>query len=142
MAPIVIDNGVPESIAALAIPLLDDPDAQVREAAVLTGPAGLDWRAFLSRETVPSVRRAVVLQLARTAGEEAIPDLAGLLRSDDWQVRALCAEALARLGECVVETVKPLVHDEDQRVRVAAVRVLLHLRQDTWLKHEFGLVTT
>ncbi len=34
---------------------------------------------------------------------------------------------------------KPLVHDTDENVRIAAVRVLLNLAEDEWLKHELGL---
>jgi HEAT repeat protein len=134
---ILQENGVPETITALAIPLLEDPDARIREAAVLAGPSGVDWRALLTREGEPAVRRALIRQLARSAGEDAIPDLIAFLATDDWQVRAFCAEALVSLGDSVVEKVKPLVSDADQSVRVAAVRILLDLQQDTWLKQEF-----
>jgi hypothetical protein len=91
------ENEVPASIAALALPLLEDPEPQIRQAAALAAPAGLDWRALLARETVPAVRRALVLRLAWAAGEESTRELAALLRSDDWQIRAICAGALARV---------------------------------------------
>jgi HEAT repeat protein len=133
------ETRVPESIAALPVGLLNDPDPEVREAAVLASPAKLDWRAFLIRETVSSVRRACVAQLARSDGDDAILDLIAFLRSDDWQLRTVSAQALIKLGSSAAEAVKPLVHDPDQRVRVAAVRVLLDLQQDKWLEQEFQL---
>jgi hypothetical protein len=133
------ETRVPESIAALPVGLLNDPDPEVREAAVLASPAKLDWRAFLIRETVSSVRRACVAQLARSDGDDAILDLIAFLRSDDWQLRTVSAQALVKLGSSAAEAVKPLVHDPDQRVRVAAVRVLLDLQQDKWLEQEFQL---
>jgi hypothetical protein len=133
------ETGVPESIAALPVGLLNDPDPEVREAAVLASPANLDWRAFLIREGVSSVRRACVAQLARSDGDDAILDLIAFLRSDDWQLRTVSAQALIKLGSSAAEAVKPLVHDPDQRVRVAAVRVLLDLQQDKWLEQEFQL---
>jgi len=131
------ETRVPESIAALPVGLLNDPDPEVREAAVLASPAKLDWRAFLIRETVSSV--ACVAQLARSDGDDAILDLIAFLRSDDWQLRTVSAQALVKLGSSAAEAVKPLVHDPDQRVRVAAVRVLLDLQQDKWLEQEFQL---
>jgi HEAT repeat protein len=130
------ESGVPEFIATMAAGLLDDPDPKIREAAVQAAPKWLDWRAFLLRETIPSVRRACVPQLLRSEGDKAIPDLIALLRSDDWQLRTVSAQALVQLGASGAEAVKPLVHDQDQRVRVAAVRVLLDLQQDEWLQEE------
>jgi HEAT repeat protein len=132
-------TGVPESISTLAAALLEDPDPEVRGAAILASPAGLDWRTFLLRETVPSVRRACIPQLLHSEGDKAIPDLIALLRCDDWQMRTVAAQALVQLGPSGGEAVKPLVHDQDQRVRVAAVRVLLDLHQDAWLHQEFLL---
>ncbi|AXC11917.1 hypothetical protein ACPOL_2601 [Acidisarcina polymorpha] len=131
------ETGVPDSISASALSLLDDPDPEVREAVVLAAPPGLDWRALLDRETIPSVRRACVSQLVRSEATKAIPDLVGLLRSDDWQMRTVAAQALVKLGSPGAEAVKLLVHDENPTVRVAAVRVLLDLKQDAWLEDEF-----
>jgi HEAT repeat protein len=133
------ETRIPGSIAILPVGLLNDPDPEVREAAVLASPANLDWRAFLIREIVPSVRRACVAQLARSDGDDAILDLIAFLRSEDWQLRTVSAQALVQLGSSAAEAVKPLVHDPDQRVRVAAVRVLLDLQQDKWLEQEFQL---
>jgi HEAT repeat protein len=61
--------------------------------------------------------------------------------SNDWRLRAAAADAIAAMGARSAEPMKPLVHDTDENVRIAAVRVLLNLGEDEWLKHELGLTT-
>jgi hypothetical protein len=56
-------------------------------------------------------------------------------------LRAAAADAIAGMGPRCAERMKPLVHDTDENVRIAAVRVLLKLAEDEWLKHELGLTT-
>jgi hypothetical protein len=91
------DSSVPEAIESIAAKMLGDPDAEVREWAVRAAPASQDWRAFLEREQVAFVRRACIPQLARSEGEKAKSDLIEFLHSEDWQIRALAAAALARM---------------------------------------------
>lgn len=127
---------VPESIRSLAGTFLLDPDPAVRQAAVAGAPPGVNWREFLASETNSAVRFAALAQLVRTEGERTIPDLIDLLRSSDWQVRAVAASCLISLGTMAADAVKSLVHDADPNVQTAAVRILLALQQDAWLKQE------
>ena len=132
-------SAVSQPVRAMALPLLEDADAEVRALAASASPAGPDWGAFIEHEVNPLVRRAAVIQLARTEGKRAIPDLLQLLCAENWQVRAVAAESLVSLGMAAAEAVKPLVHDDDQNVRIAAARILLDLEQDSWLQLEFGI---
>ncbi len=100
-----------------------------------------DFRPFLDQETERHVRPAAVTQLGKQEGEDALPTLIQLLRSNDWRLRAAAADAIAGMGPRCAERMKPLVHDTDENVRIAAVRVLLNLAEDEWLKHELGLTT-
>jgi HEAT repeat protein len=70
-----------------------------------------------------------------------LPTLIQLFRSNDWRLRAAAADAIAGMGPRCAEQMKPLVHDTDENVRIAAVRVLLNLGQDGRLKHELVLAT-
>jgi hypothetical protein len=130
------EREVAESVRALAIPFLHDQNPAMRCAAVSVGPSRVDWRAFLRLERDLPTRQAALMQLVKVEQAQAIPDLLEHLRDDSWQMRAIASDALVRLGDAVVEVVKPLVHDPDQSVRVAADRILLDLRQDTWLRQE------
>jgi hypothetical protein len=125
----------------LAAKFLNHPSAAVRAAAAHASPPGVDWRTFLDKETEWQVRAAAVTQLAKQEGEAALPTLIQLLRSNDWRVRAAAADAIAGMGPRCAECMKPLVHDTDENVRIAAVRVLLNLGEDEWLKHELVLTT-
>lgn len=129
---------VPAAVRSLASPFLSDHDPQLREAAVSAVPPHVDWREFLASEKCTAVRVALIRQLAKTQGEQAIPDLLHFLRTSDWQERSAVAECLIVLGRSAVDAVKPLVHDADENVRIAAVRVLLGLEQDSWLERELA----
>jgi len=129
------------SIRELAAEFLNDRSAIVRAAAAHASPPGVDWRAFLDRETQWRVRAAAIPQFAKQEGANALPALIQFLGNDDWRLRAAAADAIAVLGARSAESMKPLVHDTNENVRIAAVRVLLNLGQDEWLKHELGLTT-
>lgn len=131
-------DGEQESLRALALPFLADPDPWVREAAVWASPAACEWRTLLAREADPIVRRACVFQLATLEQEQAIPDLIQFLHSEDWQLRSVSAEALVKLGVIAVDQIKPLVHHSNRNVRISALRILLDLKQDSWLKRELS----
>jgi HEAT repeat protein len=126
-------------IRKLAAEFLNDRSAIVRAAAAHAFPPAVDWRAFLDQETDWRVRAAAITQLAKQEGENALPTLIQFLRSNDWRLRAAAADAIASMGAPSAELMKPLVHDSDENVRIAAVRVLLNLTEDEWLKHELGL---
>ena len=127
---------VPESIRTLAVTFLSDPDPAVRQAAIAAAPLGVNWREFLSSETNSAVRSEAMVQLAKSECEQAILDLIQFLRSSDWQARAVAAGCLITLGTVAADGVKPLVHDADQNVQTAAVRILLALHEDAWLEQE------
>jgi hypothetical protein len=127
---------VPESVRGLATAFLSDPDPAVRQAAVGASPPGVNWWEFLAHETDNAVRSEAVMQLAKTECEQAIPYLIDSLRSGDWQVRAVAASCLITLGTASATAAKPLVRDGDQNIQTAAVRILLALHEDEWLKQE------
>jgi len=129
------------SIRKLAAEFLNDRSAIVRAAAAHASPPAVDWRAFLDKETDRQVCAAAITQLAKQEGQNALPTLIQFLGSIDWHFRATAADAIAGLGAGTAELMKPLVHDTDENVRIAAVRVLLNLVEDQWLKHELGLTT-
>jgi hypothetical protein len=129
------------SIRKLAVEFLNDRSAIVRAAAAHASPPGVDWRAFLDQETHWRVRAAAIAQFAKQEGENAWPALIQFFGSNDWRLRAAAADAIAAIGARSAEPMKPLVHDTDENVRIAAVRVLLNLGEDEWLKHELGLTT-
>jgi hypothetical protein len=129
------------SIRKLAVEFLNDRSPIVRAAAAEASPPGVDWRAFLDQETHWRVRTAAIAQFAKQEGENAWPALIQFFGSNDWRLRAAAADAIAAMGARSAEPMKPLVHDTDENVRIAAVRVLLNLGEDEWLKHELGLTT-
>lgn len=114
-----------------AEPLLEwstAPDGETR-AAVWTALAtiGLDDRGFyhaikaLNANEAP-VRAAAARALARTGRNDAIPYLSGKL-DDTWEVSAVCALSLARLGPAGIQALKDrqaagagLGHDLAQQV--------------------------
>jgi HEAT repeat protein len=129
------------SIRKLAVEFLNDRSAIVRAAAAHASPPAVDWRSFLDQETDRQVRAAAITQLAKQEGQNALPTLIQFLGSNDWRLRATAADAIAGMGARSTELMKPLVHDTDENVRIAAVRVLLNLAEEEWLKHELSLTT-
>jgi HEAT repeats len=135
------EKEVAVSIRKLAAEFLNDRSAIVRAAAAHASPPAVDWRSFLDQETDRQVRAAAITQLAKQEGQNALPTLIQFLGSNDWRLRATAADAIAGMGARSTELMKPLVHDTDENVRIAAVRVLLNLAEDEWLKHELSLTT-
>ncbi len=84
----------------------------------------------------PLVRRACLTALRKCEGERALPELVDALREQDWQIRAVAAKELAALGAPVIENVRPLVHDSQEYIRIAAVAVLAELEDYAWLERE------
>jgi HEAT repeat protein len=111
--------------------VLGSEDGALRRAVAALGPPGVDWRAFLATESDASVRRVCLIQLRKSEQEGSIPDLIRELSHPDWQTRAVCANELAKLGEPVIEAVKPLLCHTNEYVRVAAASVLRRLDQAT-----------
>ncbi len=130
------EDVVPESIRALARPFVADCDTCVREAALAAHPPDVNWRELLREEAVPNIRRVLIGQLVKAERDRSIPDLLHVLRTEDWQERAVATEWLVRLGRSGADAVKPLLHDVNPQVRTAAARVLLELQEDDWVDHE------
>ncbi|HEX8013081.1 MAG TPA: HEAT repeat domain-containing protein [Casimicrobiaceae bacterium] len=137
-----------EGVAALPEGAIVDPSIlrrfaehsspALRAAAIGAGAAGLDWRQQLAHDPDPAVKRACISRLVEAEGLRALPLLVVLLRDTDWQMRAVATRALTGLGEAVVESVKPLVHNAEQGVRVAAVQILLAVGQEDWLASQLS----
>lgn len=108
-------------------------DADLRRAAIAAGAPDVDLRGCAAGGEDMNVRLACVSRLAEAEGVAALPDLLGALRDDDWRMRAAATRALVSLGDVVVESLEPLIHDASQGVRVAAAQALLALREQAWV---------
>jgi hypothetical protein len=124
------------SLLPLAGPALTHIDSRVRRAAVAANPAGVDWRAMLRGDPDPLVRRACLTALRKCEGQRALVELVDALREQDWQTRAVAAKELAALGAPVIERVRPLLHDSQEYIRIAAAAVLAELEDYAWLERE------
>ncbi|MBV9305927.1 MAG: hypothetical protein JOZ45_07300, partial [Acidobacteriaceae bacterium] len=52
----------------------------------------------------------------------------------DWRTRAVAAAELVRLGTPTIHVVRPLVHDSQDYVRIAAAGILAELEDFAWLE--------
>ena len=127
------------------VPLVDDPDAPVRKAALLTLAAMqapdvgrlATWRLS---DPAPFVRSAAIHALAQTG--ERTPDrgrrsalagtIAPLLADRDWSVRTAAKDALARLGPATWRAVAAQLSSEDRFARNGAAEVLQNLGVLDW----------
>ena len=127
------------------VPLVDDPDATVRKAALLTLAAMqapdvarlATWRLI---DPAPFVRSAAIHALAQTG--ERSPDrarrsalastIAPALADRDWSVRTAAKDALARLGPATWRTVAAQLSSEDRFARNGAAEVLQNLGVLDW----------
>jgi len=98
-------------------PLLDwstSPDADTRAAvwsalaAIGVGDRGFYHAIKALNAAEPAVRSAAARALARSGRSDAIPYLAGKL-DDAWEVAAVCALSLARLGPAGMQALKDRV---------------------------------
>ena len=135
------DHALAESI----VPLVDDPDAPVRKAALLTLAAMqapdvarlATWRLI---DPAPFVRSAAIHALALTG--ERSPDrarrsalastIAPALADRDWSVRTAAKDALARLGPATWRAVAAQLSSEDRFARNGAAEVLQNLGVLDW----------
>lgn len=120
----------------LAGQALTSSDPRVRREAAAANPPGVDWRAMLRDDPDPLVRRACLTALRKCEGKRALPELMDALREHDWQTRALAANELIALGAPAIESVRPLVNDSQEYVRIAAAAVLAELEDYAWLERE------
>jgi HEAT repeat protein len=132
-------------LAAAIVPLVDDADAPVRKAALLTLGAMQSpdvgrlatWRLT---DPVPYVRSAAINALAQTG--ERTPDrsrrqaiaagIAGSLADRDWSVRTAAKDALARLGPATWRAVAAQLSSSDAFARNGAAEVLQNLGVLDW----------
>lgn len=124
------------SLSQLAVQALTHADPQIRSAAVAANPLGVDWRLMLATEGDPSVRRACLTALRTCEAEKALPYLLEFLRDQDWQTRAVAAKELVALGAPAIHAIRPLVHDSQEYVRIAAAGILADLEDFAWLERE------
>jgi len=132
-----------EEARAAAATGLDDPDPDVRRLAVRTfayvagpgDPEALERVAERLRDRAWPVRWAAVDALVHAAGDGsearamASELLALRVEDKDWPVRRAAAGALMKVAEPadVIAVVTPLLRDEEEDVRIAAVRILVQL---------------
>jgi len=145
-AATLLRNHVDEGgLAAAIMPLVDDPDAPVRKAALLTLGAMLPHgvaRVATRRlsDPAPFVRSAAILALAQVG--ERSPDRARrkaiassitpLLADREWGVRAAAKDALVRLGPGTWREVAAQLSSPDGFARNGAAEVLQNLGVLDW----------
>jgi hypothetical protein len=112
------------SLLPLASQQIHHPDAQIRYAAAVANPPGVDWRGMLAHEEDAFVRQACLVALRKCEGEKALPELVNALRDQDWRTRAVAAAELVQLGQSAAPAVQPLLSDSQDYVRIAAMRIL------------------
>jgi HEAT repeat protein len=144
-ATLLRDHHDEDGLSAAIMPLVDDTDAPVRKAALLTLGAMLPQgipRIATRRlsDSAPFVRSAAVLALAQ-AGERT-PDRARrkalassitpLLADREWGVRAAAKDALVRLGPGTWREVAAQLASPDAFARNGAAEVLQNLGVLDW----------
>ena len=137
-------NGRPELAAAL-VPLVDDPDAPVRKAALLA-LAEMHAEPLVKlavrrlSDEAPFVRSAAIHALAQ-AGERS-PDrehrqavaasIAPALADREWSVRTAAKDAFSRLGPATWREVASQLSSPDRFARNGAAEVLQNLGVLDW----------
>jgi len=113
---------------------LNSPKPQVRRAAVLeVARSGAEARSLLSKmlnDGDPVVRRTAARALAKL-GKAAMPDLVAALDNDDVVVRRTAVWALGATGPEAVRHLAKALGDEDPLVRQRAVEALSAVRPCT-----------
>jgi len=132
-------------LAAAIVPLVDDADAPVRKAALLTlaamqSPDVARLASWRLTDPVPYVRSAAINALAQTG--ERTPDrtrrqaiaagIAASLADRDWSVRTAAKDALARLGPATWRAVAAELSSSDAFARNGAAEVLQNLGVLDW----------
>jgi len=132
-------------LAAAIVPLVDDADAPVRKAALLTlaamqSPDVARLASWRLTDPVPYVRSAAINALAQTG--ERTPDrtrrqaiaagIASSLADRDWSVRTAAKDALARLGPATWRAVAAELSSSDAFARNGAAEVLQNLGVLDW----------
>ena len=132
-------------LAAAIVPLVDDADAPVRKAALLTlaamqSPDVARLASWRLTDPVPYVRSAAINALAQTG--ERTPDrtrrqaiaagIAASLADRDWSVRTAAKDALARLGPATWRAVAAELSSPDAFARNGAAEVLQNLGVLDW----------
>jgi HEAT repeat protein len=134
-------GGLAESI----VPLVDDADAPVRKAALLTlgalqAPDVVRLASWRLTDPAPFVRSAAIHALAQTG--ERTPDrarrsalassIAPALADRDWSVRTAAKDALVRLGPATWRAVAAQLSSDDRFARNGAAEVLQNLGVLDW----------
>ena len=133
------------TLAESIVPLVDDPDAPVRKAALLTlgamqSPDVVRLATWRLIDPAPFVRSAALHALAQ-AGERS-PDrgrrsalaatIAPALADRAWSVRTAAKDALARLGPATWRAVAAQLSSDDRFARNGAAEVLQNLGVLDW----------
>lgn len=134
-----------DGLAAAIVPLVDDPDAPVRKAALLTLGAMqshevgrlANWRLS---DPMPYVRSAAIHALAQTG--QRTPDrarrhaiamaIAPSLADRDWSVRAAAKDGLVALGPATWRAAAAQLSSTDGFARNGAAEVLQNLGVLDW----------
>lgn len=104
------------------LPMLDDPDAKVRNSALLA--LGQDHLSFevaarLAKDVAALVRRQAADLLPKYDDVRAIPLLMTLVADPDEGVRSAARDSLILMGELAFEAIKRGLKDRNEYVRAA-----------------------
>ena len=116
--------------AVLASKFLTHAKPSVRAKAWLVADLPPCPEKALSLETTVEVRRAVATRLV----QDGIAPLTVLAQDEDWQVRALAAQGMIRLGSESLEPARQLAQSENPEIRAVGVRVLMSLEDYEWME--------
>jgi HEAT repeat protein len=128
--------GESEHVLPVAAELLRDPSAGVRLQAVILlatqGNGALPHLILALRDSDMSVRFSAVAAVQRIPGDikDALPALVALLGEGKNVQRRQVVLALGRVGAAAVPNLLPLLKDNDQLVRSAAVSALQSVGPD------------
>ena len=126
----------PEELLVLLSPLMEDPAAVTRMAAIAVLGKGnfriIRPMVFLAlKDNSSEVRQSAVAALGRNPDIEQLDALVLALTDEDADVRRVAAEVLGRLRDRrAVEALALALHDEDPWVRATVVRAIGHIGMD------------
>lgn len=126
----------PEELLAVFSPLMEDPAAETRMAAIAVLGKGnfriIRPMIFMAlKDDSPEVRQSAVAALGSNPDIEQLDALVLALTDEDADVRRVAAEVLGRLRDRrAVDALALALHDEDPWVRSTVVRAIGHIGTD------------
>ncbi|MBL9139631.1 MAG: HEAT repeat domain-containing protein [Verrucomicrobiales bacterium] len=130
-------DGMSDAAAEAVASGMEDPESEVRRGA-LEAAIKLGERARLTEPRLFALLRAgsereLVLEAIRAIHPVSVPDLQAILTDEDWKVRQMAADALARLGKMAEGALSDLERlqreDPSEDVKRACRRAVRRIRE-------------